>query len=48
MKTKLDEKDISILTLIQENSKLTARQIAFEAALKASASIFQMTLLDYL
>jgi len=28
MKIKLDEKDISILTLIQENSKLTARQIA--------------------
>ncbi len=28
MKAKLDEKDVSILTLIQENSKLTARQIA--------------------
>jgi Lrp/AsnC family leucine-responsive transcriptional regulator len=28
MTVKLDEKDIAILTLIQENSKLTARQIA--------------------
>jgi Lrp/AsnC family transcriptional regulator, leucine-responsive regulatory protein len=28
MTAKLDEKDVAILTLIQENSKLTARQIA--------------------
>jgi Lrp/AsnC family leucine-responsive transcriptional regulator len=28
MKAKLDEKDVAILSLIQENSKLTARQIA--------------------
>jgi DNA-binding Lrp family transcriptional regulator len=28
MSTKLDEKDLAILTLIQENSKLTANQIA--------------------
>jgi len=28
MKTKLDEKDLAILTLIQKNSKLTAKQIA--------------------
>jgi Lrp/AsnC family leucine-responsive transcriptional regulator len=28
MSVKLDEKDLSILTLIQENSKLTANQIA--------------------
>jgi Lrp/AsnC family leucine-responsive transcriptional regulator len=28
MKAKLDEKDLAILSLIQENSKLTARQIA--------------------
>jgi Lrp/AsnC family leucine-responsive transcriptional regulator len=28
MTTKLDEKDIAILALIQENSKLTARQVA--------------------
>ena len=28
MSTKLDEKDLAILQLIQENSKLTANQIA--------------------
>ncbi len=28
MSAKLDEKDLAILTLIQENSKLTANQIA--------------------
>ena len=28
MLTKLDEKDLAILALIQENSQLTARQIA--------------------
>ncbi|HLN88684.1 MAG TPA: winged helix-turn-helix transcriptional regulator, partial [Candidatus Binatia bacterium] len=28
MSLKLDEKDLAILTLIQENSKLTANQIA--------------------
>ncbi len=34
--------------LVEVISNLTARQIAFEAAMKSTASIFQMTLLDYL
>lgn len=40
-----EDLDVDMLEAI---SDLNAKQIAFQAALKSSASIFQMTLLDYL
>ena len=54
---RLDSEDVDLRATLSEDfdadlveviSDLTARQIALEASLRSTASIFQMTLLDYL